>query len=453
MRHASFLTIILLAGAYAGAESMFAQNGTCPDGLSALNNQDGESPCQVKDAVLKPCQSGFYPISHCACNLIAYNLACACNFCTPGDQTDWPTWVKNNSCPSNETNPNPSLPSNYSLQGVNIPGWAKTGLNADHEFDLPAALSVASKHSWSSLQVIIPVVVGISVALIAAALFFFFHLRKKRAWRDRLFGPFGAKRVRRAPRRKDSNWEIDDDEAWISAQDISMASLSNSSGRTRVSQVDEDGDEADDERPPVSHARSGSASSLLSSLPRPRPRRAAPGPVSSFLDRLSRYKSGVRKSPEYRSVLVKRRTLDDRWNIDSAAPTRSSTMEAGVDPTAAGGSGSQGMREGVSRAGAESPEEGQVAAVPVGESSVLLISRVPGEDFTILDSELGSSPLPSPSAATHTFIEPSTPPPQYNNLTPRGSPRPQRGLEPWQAPPLPSISSVSPIVLPPTLPD
>ncbi|OCH88644.1 hypothetical protein OBBRIDRAFT_70745 [Obba rivulosa] len=438
MRHASLLTIILLVGVYVGAQS-----NECSDGLSVLNNQQGQTPCNVSSEVLKPCQSGFYPVSHCACNLIAYNLASACNVCTNTNATTtWPNWLQHNSCPSNATDPSPSLPDDYGLQGVSIPGWAKAKLTSDHDFNLPAALIIASDRSWSRIQIIVPVVVGVSVALLAAGIFLFYRLRRRRSWRARL--PFGAKRVRRRSHRKDPDWEIENDVA----QEVQMGSLSGASERAQLSHQDDDDD--DGERPRISHNRSGSASSLLSMLPLPGPRHAAPNPISTFFGRLTRYKSGFRKSPEYRAAQVRPRDIDRRWVIEgSAPPTRAATFETAVEPPGTEATRPQGLQKGANGVNAahgvelaeEEPEE--------GEESVLLISRNPGEDFTLLDSDLGASPVTS--TATHTLEGGiSTPPRENATLSPSGSPRAPRRLDPWQSSPLPSIPSVSPLTLPPS---
>ncbi|KAH9949068.1 hypothetical protein B0H21DRAFT_166954 [Amylocystis lapponica] len=311
-------------------------------------------------------------LSQRACESSVYSHYDDCAPCQGRHLPPPRTWRARRPCPS--TKPDASSIPSFMLAGLRLAfsDW----LGGSSAF---AAPSPRADTQWSLVQVVTPIVVGLTVALLALALFLWYRRRRRprdpvphRRWVDaqlhaprRFFGLLPSTRsVRPAPRRP-SNWSIDDDEGGTYLHAHAGPSSATASLRSMDSAH--------------SHTRTGSSASLL-----PRVTFA----LAPLLGVLSRSKDGMRKSPEYKAATVRAKRPDTRFKIDeSQPPTRAGTLEG---PLADAPRAELGTAQGV----ASDPAGGGPPLVQAqnlharqgsddDECSVLLISRVPGENFAL----------------------------------------------------------------------
>ncbi|KAJ7129438.1 hypothetical protein C8R44DRAFT_776802 [Mycena epipterygia] len=166
-----------------------------------LNNKNGLSPCNMKDLFQTKCENpqarddaptnSSRPVfsTPCTCSNIYFNLWSAC------------IWTENSSLPLCE-----SLEQQCAQASINItieepphaesnyPGWAYTVLpSSNGTFNLIAAIEAASaspSHKWTAVQIIIPIIVGLSVAAAFLVFFLVFRRRRKISNRQQLRRPW-----------------------------------------------------------------------------------------------------------------------------------------------------------------------------------------------------------------------------------------------------------------------
>ncbi|KZV72848.1 hypothetical protein PENSPDRAFT_335494 [Peniophora sp. CONT] len=156
---------------------------------------NGRNPCDVGQTLLELCPGGEQILSLvngtkanldtvCNCNTVIYNLASACAICGVKNETDsdavnqLPTfsyWTKN--CTS--TIWYTSFNGSSSLSGV--PDWAFANITSEDRFDLSAVLG--GDDSWSAVQILVPVIVGLAL-LIAFAAFWLWRFRRRKRMRE-----------------------------------------------------------------------------------------------------------------------------------------------------------------------------------------------------------------------------------------------------------------------------
>ena len=206
-----------------------------------------------------------------------------------------------------------------------MPDWATQALSTSGNFDVNAALasklpaydglSLKTKHTfeaaskdsnWGTVQIIVPIVVGVSVALIALLFFLWYRHRTRKngsryaknsqnrglAWQSpnlhghrRIFGLFPDRPTVRPRGRRDSNWSIDE----VPQTMHESIELSNPPGYN--------------ERNYAGHSRSESATSLLSS-PSRKSNTSWFSAITNFLPSGKAYQSGTAKGPGYSRVRV-----------------------------------------------------------------------------------------------------------------------------------------------------
>lgn len=209
---------------------------------------------------------------------------------------------------------------------------------------------------------------------------------------------------------RDPNWQIDDGDVegeWRPNGHSKQPSASSSRSTVPMTlssppyfqpQIEEDEDETEDHGyfPVPNHGRSVSAASdsaLLLQSERSHPK--------SLWDRIVRYTDGLRKSPSYRSGRVRPLRAVDRppLNLDSNSPVE---MLSPPSKSTLGGSSFGGAPGAMTASTSTLPSvpartytaapdakdaNGPVArAAELDEHGVLLISRVPGQDFATDES-------------------------------------------------------------------
>ncbi|KLO16013.1 hypothetical protein SCHPADRAFT_938202 [Schizopora paradoxa] len=174
------------------------QTATCTPSNSWLDNVDGQSPCAVATALLLACAGvdsssipplptgqGSYSndLPQCSCNTVMYNLYSACAYCQGGEPSDFRTWTQN--CLSSSTPiaymsfPNLSLGAT-----VKTPLWAFTNVTSDGTFDLISIQDAVRpvSHKWSTIQILLPILVAGLTLLIGGLVAFFVFRRLRRGY-------------------------------------------------------------------------------------------------------------------------------------------------------------------------------------------------------------------------------------------------------------------------------
>lgn len=133
-------------------------------------------------------------------NTVVYNLMSACAICQEGVPTDFDTWM--DSCPSVTQN----YPRNALAESYKTPRWAYVNISKSGSFNLEAAQQGALLHlryyskkdlmasssyitvageddkGWSAVQIVLPIVIGVAVAIIAGVIFYFYRRRLKQRY-------------------------------------------------------------------------------------------------------------------------------------------------------------------------------------------------------------------------------------------------------------------------------
>ncbi|EJD02620.1 uncharacterized protein FOMMEDRAFT_146527 [Fomitiporia mediterranea MF3/22] len=170
------------------------QRVACNNVTSWMDNASGESPCTVAYFLMLHCTTGqdlsILPLNNsarsytnplrgqwCSCNTVVYNLMSACAVCQGGFPTNFSTWTDDCAGVMHDY-PNKELALSYS-----IPQWAYVNLTRRATFDLEAAEKVAGvKRGWSPIQIVLPVIIGIVVALLAVLAFLIYRRRLKQRY-------------------------------------------------------------------------------------------------------------------------------------------------------------------------------------------------------------------------------------------------------------------------------
>ena len=298
--------------------------------------------------------------------------------------------------------------------------------------------------SWTAVQIATPIAAALTVAALAAVLFCCYRRRgttrtssgpsarmsrypkgpssaSSGSSRSRLNAVYGflpgSRSVRSNEAMRDPSWQIDDgdeEDVWLRASGHAhqpSASSSKSTAPTSVStpsyfqpQIEEDDEETEDHGyfPVPTHGRSASAASDSALLLQPERKSHHP---KSLWDRIVRYTDGLRKSPSYRSGRVRplRKVERAPLNLDSNSPVE---MLSPPSKSTLGGSGASSFggalgpmtaststlpsvpakTHTVAQDAKDAAEDALARAVEPDEQSVLLISRVPGQDFAIDDT-------------------------------------------------------------------
>ncbi|KIM83446.1 hypothetical protein PILCRDRAFT_7351 [Piloderma croceum F 1598] len=162
------------------------------DSLDALNNKKGQTPCCVTQQLLVPCQSSIsrdcnYVLqeadvklgSICTCNTVVFNLWNACLETRNGPAPTFNDW--SSACQAHMTSiTNNDYPLHNDAKGIDIPTWAYIGLREGSFFDLGAAIEKTK--GWSTFQIILPVIVGVSLLAICLAALFWYRRRTRRKY-------------------------------------------------------------------------------------------------------------------------------------------------------------------------------------------------------------------------------------------------------------------------------
>ncbi|KAI0798638.1 hypothetical protein BC629DRAFT_237044 [Irpex lacteus] len=244
-------------------------------------------------------------------NLAAYNLRQAAQYCNGESPRSWQQWASTYNC-SNTSSPPAQPTADF---GVSLPNWATQALSEGGTFDVEAALRTASGSSkWTTVQIVVPIIVGLTVAVIATVFFFWYRRRNRgsssryakpsrkegKAWQDshlrgqrRWFGLLPDRPTVRSRSRRE-NWSIDEG-AVMSPEDMELSgSRLNAPSRTTLNSSYHD-------RPASGHSRSESATSLLSS-PSAKTNTSWISAITNFLPTAKAYQSGVKKEKDYKRV-------------------------------------------------------------------------------------------------------------------------------------------------------
>ncbi|KAJ6515654.1 hypothetical protein C8R45DRAFT_957248 [Mycena sanguinolenta] len=160
---------------------------------SVLNNAHGETPCDMFKAFPSYCQDSqardandndtTQTLTACICTNVYFNLWSACEFTkTPAD----PPYP---SCDTFRQNCTQALINVTTLQQKNTPypEWAFMELPANDTFNIVAAIASAEapSHKWTTVQIVLPIVVGVIVAVLVLLGSVIFYRRRKNATRNR----------------------------------------------------------------------------------------------------------------------------------------------------------------------------------------------------------------------------------------------------------------------------
>ncbi|KAG7085589.1 hypothetical protein E1B28_003140 [Marasmius oreades] len=207
---------------------------------SVLKNKDGKSPCDLKDAV-STCKAHptrglllfpreTIPANRCTCTNVFWNIWSACledSNVSKGYSWDW-----NQTCEKNQLTVQTYTTADgvdY-LKGIDIPDWAFARFPSQNKtFNLAQAIEASdasdAHQGWSTIQIVVPVVSVVVMALICGVSFFYYRSRKNRKRNgkpssgnqsqvtllQRITAGLRAQKVRKEKRR--SSWVIDQTEA------------------------------------------------------------------------------------------------------------------------------------------------------------------------------------------------------------------------------------------------
>ncbi|KAI0093094.1 hypothetical protein BDY19DRAFT_407423 [Irpex rosettiformis] len=309
------LSLLVVGFAYTAAARPSTRDSTlstpCSGKYSPLN-ADNVSPGYLYNVLMEQCpvaQQGPLDPAACGCTLAAYNLRQASSYCSDEVPWSWSKWAKYYNC-GNNTSP-PAQPAVH--LGVPLPNWATQALSTNGAFDVDAALKAASSDSkWTIVQIVAPIVVGLSVALIACFFFFWYRRRSQRknndsryarssknkgqAWQNpklrgqrRWFGLLPDRPKVRSQRQRESNWSIDE------VPDSMREGIELQASRATPDNY-HDG-------PHTGHSRSESSTSLLSS-PSGRTNSSWISAIANLLPTGKAYQPGTMKDRDYRRVHV-----------------------------------------------------------------------------------------------------------------------------------------------------
>ncbi|KAI0338208.1 hypothetical protein BDW22DRAFT_799321 [Trametopsis cervina] len=304
-------------------------------GKYASLNTDGSSPGTVYSEVKQPCEKLTETVvaqSACYCNLASYNLRQAQYYCQQDEPETWAQWADIYRC-SNSSAP-PPTPA-YSITG--LPPWATQALTVDGQFDVDGALATSTGGSggWSPIQIALPIIVGLIVAVVGTVLFLLYRRRKQREtgrysdrygqakdkpWRRanlqgprRMFGLFPDRLKVKHKSTRESAWAIDG---------MPMGDFGEKTSSPRNDISDFPSDMLPPRAPPASrrHSRTESESSLISGSSRKSSQSFLSQIASKFSNlSLSRaYQSGTTKGRDYKRVRVVHQPPDSRFDVDGA---------------------------------------------------------------------------------------------------------------------------------------
>ncbi|KAI0779283.1 hypothetical protein C8Q74DRAFT_682084 [Fomes fomentarius] len=282
------------------------------------------------------------------CNTVMYNIDVACTLCAGGDAPQWPSWAEQNKC---NPDPGPFQPPPSSQLDTMIPQWAYQQLSSNQDFDLPGIVEDDADTSSGggmprAAQIAVPIAVAVGVALLSFVVARWYLRRKSRSYRNRnvrkatlpLLPDEGglwsypqrwAYRLKLnlvshplRPLRKDSNWEIEDDDTqWLHGRDRSTTPYNdpyNPVERVQSPPMRETHVRDLGESHTSPHIQETSSSSLLPHIDFPEVR------VPTIMERFARFKDGIRKSASYKSRYVSPVSPDATFRIDGSEPSPAS---------------------------------------------------------------------------------------------------------------------------------
>ncbi|KAL5528698.1 hypothetical protein ACEPAF_7835 [Sanghuangporus sanghuang] len=171
------------------------QLARCNDDTKWMENDSGESPCTVAHFLLQQCATpdselAILPLNGsvtsygnplegrwCTCNTVVYNLMSACAVCQDGLPTDFMTWTKGCAGVSHK------YPEDTIARTHIIPRWAYVNVTKQGIFNRAAAEEATDENKgWSAMQIALPIIIGVAVALLAIILFYIYRRRLKRRY-------------------------------------------------------------------------------------------------------------------------------------------------------------------------------------------------------------------------------------------------------------------------------
>ncbi|KIP06120.1 hypothetical protein PHLGIDRAFT_470504 [Phlebiopsis gigantea 11061_1 CR5-6] len=233
----------------------------------------------------------------------------------------WSQWASDNGC--NSSIPYTTAP--YDTSDIELPKWAHQNL-VNGRFDVTAAVQQAK--GWSAIQIALPIIVGVVVALIAGILFLWYRARQRGGFKDRrrspkrwesanLHGPrrfFGLIPQRVTVKEgssREPRWEID-----------------GQTGANAVLDYDDEPPKMDDGRNSRAsgHSRTTSSSALIQSNASLHSSQSKSlfNTIASKISTMSlgrKYQNGATKGSDYKRVQVVPRNPTDRFKIDGELPT------------------------------------------------------------------------------------------------------------------------------------
>lgn len=275
-------------------------------------------------------------------NLPVYNIKMAYAACQQDEIQSWSQWVQDNQCMNITESPPSDIP--YTITMLTVPKWAYQDLS-NGQFNLDAALTrehsfipllrlinsdTTEARTWSPIQIALPIIVGLIVALAALLLFLWYRRRHQGAFTGRrrsqkpwqsanLHAPrrfFGLVPQRFTVRSRGSpgpQWEIDENVVLGEDDDPAKAGDSRPGSRTSAHSH------------PHSHSRGASTASLLTTgSARSSQPRSILDVLASKLSSVSlakRYQNGAAKGPDYKRVRVASAGAGQPFNIDQDMAT------------------------------------------------------------------------------------------------------------------------------------
>ncbi|KAJ7227283.1 hypothetical protein GGX14DRAFT_418904 [Mycena pura] len=181
--------LVLLVAAQASAKSSD----------DVFNNAQGQSPCAMKDKFLDTCTTSRRrddgntnssiqppPPTQCTCTNVFFNLWSVCTY-TKSDDNNFTSAA----LPPCEAWMQPCQQASINITTMQqdsnspYPKWAFMELPSNGTFDFTAAIESTKAPHWTTAQILLPILVGLAVAVTFSLCLFFVICRRRRAKHER----------------------------------------------------------------------------------------------------------------------------------------------------------------------------------------------------------------------------------------------------------------------------
>ncbi|KAF7312410.1 hypothetical protein MIND_00254400 [Mycena indigotica] len=168
-----------------------AGEGRLPS-TDVLNDSNGRGPCEMRSKYLNDCtvkrrddtDTKDTPITPCTCTNLYFNLWSACIFVQ--NHLDNTTLPSCEALVQNCTREAHTIVNWNKTADWGYPGWVFAKIPSNGTFDIAAAIEASTppSHKWTIIQIVVPILAGLTVAVILLVIFIIYR-RRKRANKNR----------------------------------------------------------------------------------------------------------------------------------------------------------------------------------------------------------------------------------------------------------------------------